>query len=106
MALPVENTILVTASNDTDVQGGAEMSIEGETKLNETLVEKSLLHVFTLLLNCKTHVSNIHKPQYISLHIMLKLFTVRDNYIQHMLGFPILFIASSVTVSIVIYVYM
>ena len=62
VALPVKNTILVTASNDTDVWGGAEMSIKGEIKLNEILVETALQHVFTLILNCKTHVSNIHKP--------------------------------------------
>ena len=62
MALPVENTILVTASNDTNVRGGAEMSIEGETKINKILVETALQHVFTLILNCKAHVSNIHKP--------------------------------------------
>ena len=36
VALPVENTILVTASNDTDAQEGAKMSIERETKPNET----------------------------------------------------------------------
>ena len=36
VALPVENTILVTASNDTDAREGAEMSIERETKPNGT----------------------------------------------------------------------